>query len=154
MAQFKNDIIIFAGLLTLLSIVLLLTADQSTIDFQLHDTYFVLDKISMTVLIAGPLMFLIFLIRGLMRRFKAPGANVGLIIGLILIVFITYRVIWLQESFLKEMMGLDDEGVPDSGSFIADAKNKIRWAWGLLGLWATGLLILTYRTVKVWKSEK
>ena len=152
MGQFKTDIIIFIGLLILGSIVLLLTAGQSTIDIQLHDTYFVLDKISLTVLIIGPLTFLIFLARGLTRKFKTQGTNIGLIIGLILIALITYQVVRLQQSYLNEIMRFDDEGLPDRGQFIVNAKNKMNLIWGLFGLWTIGLLLLTLRTIKIWKE--
>lgn len=152
MGQLKTDIIIFIGLLILTSVVLLLTAGQSTIDIQLHDTYFVLDKISLTVLIIGPLTFLIFLARGLTRKFKTKGTNIGLIIGLILIALITYQVVRLQQSYLNEMMKLDDEGLPDRGQFIVEAKNKINFTWGLFGLWTIGFSLLTLRTIKIWKE--
>ena len=152
MGQFKTDIIIFMGLLILGSIVLLLTAGQRTIDIQLHDTYFILDKLSLTVLIIGPLTFLIFLTRGLTKNFKTKGPNIGLIIGLILIALITYHVVRLQQSYLDEMMRLDDEGLPDRGQFIVDAKKRINWTWGLFALWTFGLLLLTLRTIKIWKE--
>jgi hypothetical protein len=152
MRQFKTEIIIFVGLLGITLIALLLTAGQSTVDIQLHDTYFVIDKISMTVLIIGPLTFLIFLARALTRKFKTKGSNIGLIIGLILVAVITFHVVRLQQSYLIEMMRLDDEGLPDKGQFIVDAKNRINWTWGLLGFWAMGLLLLTLRTIKIWNE--
>ena len=152
MKQFKTDIIIFIGLLVLTSIVLLLTIGQSTIDIQLHDTYFVLDKLSLTILIIGPLTFLIFLTRGLTKKFKTKGTNIGLIIGLILVVVITFYVVRLQQSYLSEMMRLDDEGMPDRGQFVVDAKNRINWTWGLLCFWIMGLLLLTLKTIKIWKE--
>jgi hypothetical protein len=99
MKQFKTDIIIFIGLLFLALIILLLTIGQSTIDIQLHDTYFVLDKISLIILIIGPLTFVIFLARGLTTKFKAVLANIGLIIGLILVALITFYIVRLQQSF-------------------------------------------------------
>jgi len=152
MKQFKTDIIIFIGFLVLTSIVLLLTIGQSTIDIQLHDTYFVLDKISLTILIIGPLTFMIFLTRGLTRKFKTKGTNIGLIIGLILVAVITFYVVRLQQSYLSEMMRPDNEGLPDRGQFIVETKNRINWTWGLFGFWAMGLLLLTLRTIKIWKE--
>jgi hypothetical protein len=152
MRQFKTDIIIFVGLLGITLIALLLTAGQSTVDIQLHDTYFVIDKISMTVLIIGPLTFLIFLARALTRKFKTKGSNIGLIIGLILVAVITLYVIRLQQSHLSEIMRLDDEGLPDRGQFKVDTKNRINWTWGLFGVWIMGLLLLTLRTIKIWKE--
>jgi hypothetical protein len=152
MRQFKTDIIIFVGLLGIGLIALLLTAGQSTIDIQLHDTYFVIDKISMTVLIIGPLTFLIFLARALTGKFKTKGSNIGLIIGLILVASITLYVIRLEQSHLSEIMRLDDEGLPDRGQFKVDTKNRINWIWGLFGVWITGVLLVTLRTIKIWKE--
>lgn len=152
MKQFKTDIIISIGLLILTLAVLLLTVGQSTIDIQLHDTYFVIDRISLTVAIIGPLTFFIFLIRAFIKKFKTKGANIGLIIGLILVAVITFYVVRLQQSYLNEMMRLEDEGLPDRGQFIADAKNRINWTWGLFSFWVTGLLLIMFRTAKIWRE--
>jgi hypothetical protein len=152
MRQFKTDIIIFLGLMVISIVVLLLTAGQSTFDIQLHDTYFVIDKISMMVLIIGPLMFLVFLSRALTRKFKTMGPNIGLIIGLILVAVITLYVVRFQQSFLSEMTRLDDEGFPDRGQFIVNAKNRINWTWGLFAFWIIGILLLTLRTLKIWRE--
>jgi hypothetical protein len=97
-------------------------------------------------------MFLIFLTRSLTRRFRAKGPNIGLIIGLLLVAVITFYVVRLQQSHLNEMVRLDDEGLPDRGQFIADAKNRINVTWGLFGFWVIGLLLLMFRTMKIWKG--
>ena len=152
MRQIKTDLNIFIALVVVSLIPLLLTAGQSTIDIQLHDTYFVIDKISMTVLIIGPLTFLIFFARSLTGKFKAKGPNIGLIIGLILVAVTTFYAVRLQQSYLSEMMRLDDEGLPDRGQFMVEAKKRINWTWGLFGFWAIGLLLLTLRTIKIWKE--
>jgi hypothetical protein len=112
MRQYKTDIIICLGLVVVSLVILLFTAGQSTVDVQLHDTYFVIDKISMTVLIIGPLMFIIFFVRALMGNFRAKGPNIGFIIGLLLAAVITLYVVQLQQSYLSEMMRLDDERLP------------------------------------------
>jgi ABC-type multidrug transport system permease subunit len=153
MRQLSTDIIIFLGLVLISLIALLLTAGQSTIDIQLHDTYFVIDKLSMTTLIIGPLTFLIFLARALARKFKTKGSNIGLIMGLILVAAITFYLVQLQQSYLNEMMRFDDEGLPDRGQFIVDTKNRINWTWGLFGFWAMALSLLTLRTIKIWKKD-
>ena len=152
MRQFKTDIIIFLAIVTISLVALFLTAGQSAIDIQLHDTYFVIDKISMTLLIIGPLTFLIFLTRALTRKFKARGPNIGLMIGLLLVAVITFYVVPLQESYLNEMMALDDEGLRDRGQFIAETKHAVNWTWGLFGVWAVGRLLLSLRTLKIWKA--
>ena len=85
MKELKTDIIILAGLLILVWIIVAIYVGNTALDIQLHDTYFVLDNISLTILIVGPLTFLIFLARALATKFKSIGSNVGLIIGLILV---------------------------------------------------------------------
>jgi hypothetical protein len=71
---------------------------QNTIDIQLHDAYVVVDRVSLTVLILGPLMFVIFLIRGVVNRFKSTTTNIGFIIGVILVSMIMYRLIEIQHA--------------------------------------------------------
>ena len=153
MRQLKTDIIIFIGVLVFTSIVLLLTIGQTTIDIQLHDTYLVLDKPSLAILIIGPMTFLIFLTRGLAKKFRTKGTNIGLIIGLILVAVITFYIIRLQQSYMSEMKTLDDERMPDRGQFGVDTKNRINWTWGLLYFWITGVLLLTLKTIKIWKER-
>lgn len=153
MKELKTDIIIFSGLLILALIIGLIT-QQSTIDIQLHDTYFVIDKFSLTILIVGSLTFVIFLSRALTRKFRTIGSNVGLIIGLVFIALTTYGIIQLQQSYLTSMMRPDDEGLPDRGQFIMDSKRRITWSWALLGVWLVALIALTFRTINIWKPSK
>jgi hypothetical protein len=152
MRPYKKDLVILLGLLFLGLIIWILTPGQSTIDLQFHDTYFIIDKISITILILGPLTMLIFLARGLMRKFKSIGANAGLIIGLILVSLITYRVVEIQMNYLNEIKRLDDEGLPDRGQFYLDIKNSINWTWGLFGLWIAIVMILGIQTVRLLKE--
>jgi hypothetical protein len=151
--QYKTDLIIFLVLLSLAFVFLVATVGQSTIDIQLHDTYFVLDKISMTILVLGPLTFIIFLARGLASKFKSIGSNTGLIIGLALVTLIAYQNIALLNSELDQIKRLEDEGLPDKGQFIADIKSNINWTWGLFSLLTIGVIILTVQTIKIWKKS-
>jgi len=125
MKQFKNDAIIFIVLLILSFIVLSVMSGLTAIDIQLHDTYFVLDPASLFILIMGPLMFLIFLARGINRKFKTIGANIGLVIGLILVALITY--------YFTQLLG----GYS---------------AWVLFAILIIGLLLLIFRTAMIWKE--
>lgn len=93
MKKLKTDIIILAVLLIVAWIIAVAYVGNTALDIQLHDTYFVIDKISLTILIVGPLTFLIFLARALAAKFKTIGANVGLIIGLILVTLIIYTLL-------------------------------------------------------------
>ncbi len=149
MRPYKKDLVIFLGLLLLGFIIWILTPEQNAIDLQFHDTYFVIDRVSITVLILAPLTMLIFLVRGLRRKFKSIGANGGLIIGLILIALITYGVVEIQMNYLNEIKGLDDEGLPDRGQIYLEVKNRINWTWGLFGLWIAIIIVLSVQTLRL-----
>ena len=124
----------------------------TTVEIQMHDTYFVIDKVSMLVLILGPLTFLIFLVRGLIRKFKSIATNIGLVIGLMLISLITYRIIDLQESYINEVKRLDNKDLPDG--FYPDMKNRINWGWNIFALCTTGIIALGIKTVKLWREVR
>jgi hypothetical protein len=147
MKQFRTDIIIFIGILILSSVVLLLTVDESVIDIQLHDTYFVLDKITAIVLITEPLMFLVFFIRAFTQKFTAIGSNIGLIVALLFFALITYQIVRFQQNDLRDVTF----GSADNEQLIADRRNFIIIAWVLFGLWISAVLLLTYRTLKITK---
>jgi hypothetical protein len=152
MKNFKTDAFIFLSLLILTSVIWIATLGQSSVDIQLHDTYFILDKVSLLVLVIGPLTFLIFLARALTRKFKTKWTNTGLMIGLALIALITYHAINIEQSYLAEMLHLDDEGLVDKGQFVSGMKRMIGWTWVLFCFWLTGLLLLLVRTTRIWKS--
>lgn len=154
MKELKTDILLFAGLLILALIIGLFVVGQTALDIQLHDTCFMIDNISLAIVIVGPLTLLVFLARGLTRKFKTIGTNVGLAIGLILVAFITYHIIQLQHSYLTSMMQLDDEGLPDRGQFKADSKRRINWSWAIFSLWVTALILLIFRTMRIWKEGR
>lgn len=153
MKEFKPEILIFIGILIFPAIGLLLTVGQTAIDIQLHDTYYILDKLSLAIIMIGPLTFLIFLARAIPRKFKTKATNIALSAGLILVALMTYQAIRLEESYLTEMTKLDVNELPDKGQFITEAKNKIHWTWGLLGLFSIGLVLLTIRTVMFWNDS-
>ena len=152
MKGYKIDISIFIGLLILATALILLTIGQPVIDIQLHDTYFVLDKISLVVLSIGPLMFLIFLIRALILKFKTKATNVGLIIALALVALITHQIIQLQQSFIDYVVSeakKPDDGLTNTESLVVDARHKINLLWALFGFWIVGIFSLIVRTVKI-----
>jgi len=90
------DLIIFLTLVMLTAAILMFTVNQTSIDIQLHDTYFVLDRMTLAVLILGPMTILIFLPLAAMRKFKSMGTNIALIFGLMLVAVICYSVAELQ----------------------------------------------------------
>ena len=153
MRLITTDLIIFLALFVVIFVVLIVTAEMTVIDIQLHDTYYVIDKTSAIVLILGPLTFLIFLARGLTTKFRSIPSNFGLMIGLLLVAAITFYVARLQENYLNEIISLGYAPLPDQDEILTRTKNKIIGIWALFGLWATGFLLLTIQTVKIWKFQ-
>lgn len=154
MKQFKTDIIILIGLLVFAVLLFGFTIGQSSVDIRFHDTYLVVDKKHLTMLIVGLLTFLIFLARGLTRNFKTLGTNFGLIIGLILVAITTYYIIQIQQSYLSEILKLDNAGHPDLLQMSEDVKKWINLSWVLFGLWMLGIVLLTIRSIRIWKNDQ
>lgn len=154
MKQFKTDIIILIGLLVFAVMLFGFIIGQSSVDIRIHDTYLVVDKRYITILIVGLLTFLIFLARGLTRNFKTLATNFGLSIGLVLFAVTTYYVIQIQQSYLSEILKLDNAGHPDLVQMSDDVKKGIILAWGVFGLWIMGIVLLTIRSIKIWKNDQ
>ena len=130
------------------------TIGLSSVDIRFHDTYLVVDKKHLTMLIVGLLTFLIFLARGLTRNFKTLGTNFGLSIGLVLVAVTTFYIIQIQQSYLREILKLDNAGHPDLVQMNEDVKKGINLAWGVFGLWIIGILLLTIRSIKIYKNDQ
>jgi hypothetical protein len=103
MKTYRTDVLIFIGVIFLAFIILISIPSQSRIEVQLYvnSFVFVVDRVSMTVLILGPPIFLIFLIRALISRFKSTTTNIGFIIGLILVCMIGYKLIEIQHAIYE-----------------------------------------------------
>jgi hypothetical protein len=151
---YKKDVFMFFGLLLVAVVIFVMTIGQSTIDIQLHDTYFVADRIDLIMLIVGPVTFLIFLASAIARQFKSRGANAGLIVGLAFLAMITFRIIQLQEGYLDAIKNLQDDAMPDRGEFYVRMRTRINWCWALFGLWITAILIVGTRTVRLLRRPK
>jgi len=144
------DLLIFLSLVLLIAAILLFGVTQSTIDIQLHDTYIVLDKLTVAVLILGPATIFIFLPLAAIRNFESVGTNIALIFGLMLVAVICYSVAELQASNVNPMNNLGEAGLKNSGSNNAPKSViAIRAILAVIGLSA---LVLIYRTVKIWKE--
>jgi len=145
---------IFVGLFTLAFIISLAAPGTSKVSIQIHDTHLVLHKASLAILILGALTFFVFLVRAAVKKFGSVGANVGLIIGLVLLCFITYRIIDLQKIYLNEISAPEDEWMLDKDQFISDMKTRISWTWRIFGLWIICVLILTLWTIRLWWGQR
>jgi hypothetical protein len=84
----KIDLIILFILALGALMIWLFTTQDTVIDIQLYDTYYVIDKLSFILFTIGPITFLIFLVRVSVTRFRSLAANAGLAIGIIMILFI------------------------------------------------------------------
>jgi len=154
----KKDIIIFA-ILTLAATLILFIVGQSGIDIQLHDTYIELDKISLVVLIIGPLTFLAFLLLALTRKFMTTWTNTGLIIGLCMVSLIFFRTALFQSSYRDHMRDNFELSVlplptADRERFVNEMNNRIMLTWGLFGICIAGVGLTGFWTYKLLTNEK
>lgn len=84
----KVDLIILSILALGALMIWLFTTDDTVIDIQIYDTYYVMTKLALILFTIGPITFLIFLVRASTKRFRSVAANAGLVIGTIMISFI------------------------------------------------------------------
>jgi hypothetical protein len=146
------DLIIFLSLVLLTATILMSAVSETSIDIQLHDTYFVLDRMTLAVLILGPLTILIFLPLAAARHFKSIGTNIALIFGLMLVAVICYSVAELQSSYISQINSMDEVGVKDKAGYN-NASRSIITVRGILTVIGLSGLVLIYRTVKIWKES-
>ncbi|MBL0742348.1 hypothetical protein [Chryseolinea lacunae] len=146
MKKYRTDIVILAFLLFVVFVVWLATRGHEPISIQAHDTYYIVDKTSLVALILSPITVVIFLVRAGMHRFKLIGANVGLIIGLILFALVTYA--WVE--VLKGDLNIAKATVDVySMGFVSHTKAKINLTWALFGFWTMCIGLLSLQTVRL-----
>lgn len=92
MNTYLKDALIFLILISSSLILWNVVVGNSAIDVQIHDTYFVFDWTSWTLLIIGPVTFFYFLGRGIARKFSTIGTNVGLVVGQVAVLLIVFKL--------------------------------------------------------------
>ena len=145
------DLIIFLSLVLLTAAILMFAVSQTSIDIQLHDTYLVLDRMTLAVLILGPMTILVFLPLAAVRKFKSIGTNIALIFGLMLVAVICYSVAELQSSNISQTNSLDEVGLRDKAGY-KNATRAIVTTRGILAVFGLSALVLIFKTVKIWKE--
>ena len=145
------DLTIFCSLV-FLTVALALLSDSDTTELQFHDTYFVVDRLSLAVLALGPLLVVLFLPLAVTRKFQSIGTNIALIIGLVIIAVICYRAIDLQSSYLQQAEALRDEQLPDRARYLNNIKGLLNWSRAIFAGIVLPATVLIYRTVKIWKE--
>ncbi len=107
----KKEIIWLAGTVLLVLIINLTVfgieglKDNSTVDFNVHDTYFVIANIHVILLVAVSIIFLVYLIRVLSRRFRNLTANLILMISTILLILVSLGISSIIESLMEDTTG-------------------------------------------------
>ena len=152
----KVDALIFAALIIATILILLSTAGNNAIDVPLHDTYIVLDNLSVTVLIIGPLTFLTFFFLGLARKFKTLSTNVGFIVGLALVAIIFFQVAQFQTNFRAQMHYNSAElqlTEAERERIVNDLNSKVIFTWGLFGACMVGIGLTSFWTYRLSKSK-
>ena len=152
MKRSLSDLTIFFCLLFLTVFIARFSFNATSIDIQLHDTYFVVDRFSLAVMTFGPLICMVFLPLAALRKFKSFGTNVALIAGLVIVAVICYRAVELQSSYSHQIEALRDEQLPDRSQHLNSIRQTLNWSRGILAAIVLPTTILIYRTVKIWKE--
>jgi hypothetical protein len=153
MSRNTVDLTVLATLVLGVLAISFLAFSRPTIEIQLHDTYFVVDRFSLSILMLGPLILIVFLPIAALRNFRSVGTNVVLTIGLVLVGVMCYSVIELQFNYLKQVITLDDQGLPDDEPAADKIGQRINWTRGFLVVIGLAALALIYKTVKIWKEQ-
>ncbi|MCX2745827.1 hypothetical protein OO013_18235 [Mangrovivirga sp. M17] len=149
---YKTDFILFIGLIIIAISIYLISTENSPVDLQMHDTYIVLDQNSITFLIIGPLIFLVFLLRGIWKKLKNKWTNIGLLVGLIWILIFLYFTIQGQQQLVDQFSEYAKEEHFYNEVFVKGAKQKIKYLWVILSIITLGIFALGYWTIRIWNK--
>lgn len=146
------DLIIFVCLVVITVAICVVAIGNTAMDIQLHDTYFVMDKFSIGVLILGPLTCLLFFPLAAIRRFRSVGTNIALLFGLFLIGVICYSIVDLQSDYFRQMKVLNGGETTLEQQGLDSLSDIINWMRGIVVVVAILWIALLYKTIRVWKE--
>lgn len=142
------ELLLYLSLISLSLLLGLVSFYANWNSIQLYDTYFVFTPFQFALILIGPIHFFTFLIRASLLRFQSPASNIGLSIGLILLIFITLELLHFFKGAFVEGIKLDTEDPQYVEETAAKAHYIILTIQGFLLLWIIGLVLLLWRTIK------
>jgi len=118
---------------------------DSTLDINVHDTYFVIANFHFILLLGVLVFFGIYLIRTLHRNFKNLTANLILIISTILLIIILNGISAIVETFIQQTSGWTIYPPLSAGEGIEEIEPKEN-NFGILSsvLFYTQILLLIF----------
>ena len=142
--------VLLGCILLLVSDVAFLFLGKNASAIPASDSFWVSAGGSTALLIAGGLLFLIFLGLGISTKFASLQINGLFVIALTLAAFINHRIIRLQNNYLAEAI---NEEALEQEPYLLDLENKIDLNWGLLGLWLVSICLLLVRILLLWQKR-
>lgn len=131
----------------------MVTIIYGNIEIQIHDTYISLDFVLLITLTIGPLTFMIFLILAITKKFKTIETNIGLAVAIFFMILITIGFLKLENNYLHELLIIDPQNFTDIEKIIDKIIYQRNWTWGFLGFWIICIVLLTFKTIKIWIKE-
>ncbi|PNQ72161.1 hypothetical protein C1T31_12605 [Hanstruepera neustonica] len=121
---------------------------DSTLDINVHDTYFVIANFHFIILLGVVVFFGIYLIRTLRRNFKNLTSNLILMISTILLIIILNGISAIVENFIQQTSGWTIYPPLSAGDGIEQEIEPKENNFGILSsvLFYTQILLLIFLT--------
>ena len=98
---------------------------NSTLDINVHDTYFVIANFYFILLLGALIFFGVYFIRTLRRNFKNLTANLILMISIILLIIILNGISTIVENFIRQSSGWTIHPPLSAGEGLAQIEQEI-----------------------------